>query len=167
MTPDKKNIIRRLLNGAILSVFRRDKENPCWIGYGGKKPETVESDFAKYLINFEWVELDGGNEYYEEEDYRKSEKLFNKVKTLIYSVGDTVKYKHAFDGTKNGVITTELNPLGTKVRIGGVLNIAYEVEYCVLSRTRMVLTEKTLIESEVEYYSANDNMGELKWFYLK
>jgi hypothetical protein len=154
MNNTNKEIIRRLLKNATLT-FKYDTtvKNGGWccIGLYGSNPLYIDNEFAKYLVNMNWVDLVGGNEYYNEEEFMASEKLKSNIVNVIYSIGDTVEYWHVYNGRKKGVITQEGDPLGLNVLMDWVTNVQYPVEKVVVGRTRKVLTEKTVPWKNIEY----------------
>lgn len=137
MTEKNRNAIGRLLRGATLTFLY--KEHRCVIGHFGKNPIDADIELSKYLVNERFVDLDSGNEHYQEENYVASDKLKEVIWEMSFSLGDTVNYEQAFAGTRKGIITEECDPLGLRVRIGGV---KYYTRTSLRGTTRMVLTEK-------------------------
>lgn len=148
MNEINKNVIRRLLRGATLTLLY--KENKCVIGYFGKNPLDIEVKLAKYLIDMECVELDSGNDHYQEENYLASEKLKGLVWEMGFMLGDTVEFEHLIFGRRKGVITEECDPLGLNVCIGGVNNIRYFTGKSLYGKVRTVLTEKKILDYEMD-----------------
>lgn len=160
MTRKNREAIRRLIKGDHLTSVHRSANKSSseeyFIGYNGNSPLQVDTSIARHLIRLEYVEGVAASDYHHEEeevDYiltTKSDRCSYVLQEITkYSLGDTVEYNHEHYGKGKGVITKELDPIGSSVILNGIQNRQYNVFQYVVGLTRMVLIEKVIKEREV------------------
>jgi hypothetical protein len=162
MNNRKREIVRRLLKGDVMTVILKDKVGyeEYFMGYDGKSPLFVDRSLGRYLIaNNVVVTIENEYARYNKELYEdggvpyilsqgKYENILRKVSR--YTVGDTVEYNNLSLGSRmKGVITKENDPLGLGVCIDGIANQEHSAHISLGGWTRMVITEKTIKERRI------------------
>jgi hypothetical protein len=163
MTRKDREAIRRLIKGDHLtSIYKTEGGRTIeeyFVGYNGNSPLRMNNRLAQHLIRLEYVEDVAYNDIYHSDnqnqiDYILSTKVekcgYVLEEITKYSLGDTVEYNHLYYGKGKGVITEQLDAIGTSVCLNGITNRQFLALSSLNGITRMVLIEKKIKNREAD-----------------